>query len=170
MLKLFIYNKNDRMSQQAYKALMQGQVDFTPFEVTGTNVAKRLSNIGINTVPTLYVKDDRNVRLFVGQEIIDLVEKQVMQSEESSEEIPFHHRAKQTYAPSKSEIEQRRQEEASYVAEETSEEEESIIMSDGDEVVEEEDKLMNDKGKVNAAAAMKMFQHENDKLLPPSPN
>lgn len=174
MIKLFFYNPNTPEYQTYLQALNESGLGFEPFPVTGRNVWERLNRVGINDLPACYIKDNRNSKIFIKQEIIELIRQTETREDESSDdEVPFHRRAKQTYAPPKSArktVKKKEPSEDEEEEEETSEDEEeslSIVESGDDEVQEEDDgPIERDDGKISAAAAMKAFQEENDKLLP----
>jgi len=170
MIKSLFYNPNANDYQAVRQALLKAGIEFDTFPVTGRNVAERLKRIGINGLPALYVRDSRNVKIFIGQEIMDLVGKQEVESESEENDVPFRYRAKQTYArPTKTKKKEPEPESESEEIQSGSEEAESlsIIESSNEEIQSKDLPLENDKGKINASAAMKAFQAENEKLLPP---
>lgn len=169
MIKTLFFNPNTRDYMVVQQALVKAQIDFEPFPVTGRNVSERLKTIGINRLPALYIRNDRNIKILIGQEIFELLQQYEVQEEEEEESVPFRYRAKQTYArsskPKKKTVKYDSSEEieSSIGSEEIiSDEQESIIISE-----DQEEQIENDKGKINAQAAMKAFQEENEKLLPP---
>lgn len=99
MIKLFFYNKEDRTSQIAYKALMKNGVDITPFEITGRNVANRLKQIGVTKIPTLYIRDQRNMKMLVGDEILEFLNTSSDEREEESYSDDRYERARQKHNP-----------------------------------------------------------------------
>lgn len=166
MIKLFVYNNEDRMSQIAYGALMRAGVDIRALEVTGQNVANRLKRVGITQIPTLYLRDKRNSKMLVGQEILDFLEQEEEQEEDV---VPIYHKSIQTQAPRRPKKSKRREES------EESELSNSEINSDDEEVSEldmnseidsgsEQDSnepLENEKGKLNPKAVMRMMSQQN---------
>lgn len=161
MIKSLFYNPNANDYQAVRQALLKAGIDFDTFPVTGKNVAERLKKIGISGLPAFYVRDNRNVKIFIGQEIMELVGKQEVESESEENDVPFRYRAKQTYArPTKTKKEPEPEPESEEII--NSEEEESLS------IIESSEEIEDDKGKINASAAMKAFQAENEKLLPPA--
>lgn len=159
MLKLFFYNNESRDSQIAYKALMNAGVEFQPFEVTGRNVANRLKRVGITHVPTLFIKDSRNSRMLVGPEIVQFLEN----ADESSEDVPVQHKARQTYAPRRKARDEPEPESDSDVG---SDEVSTIDVGsaiDSDSEIKSSP-LEDEKGKISAEAAMKMMQRQQDAI------
>jgi len=152
------------MSQIAYGALMRAGVDIRALEVTGRNVADRLKRVGITQIPTLYLRDKRNSKMLVGQEILDFLEQ-----EEESEEAPIYHQSIQTQAPRRSQKTKKKVEpEDSELTnseinsdEEVSELDMNSEINSGSEVESEEGPLENEKGKLNPKAVMRLMSQQN---------
>lgn len=159
MIKLLFYNKESRDSQMAYKALMQAGVDIKTIEITGKNVAKRVKAIGITHVPTLYLRDKRNTKMLVGNEILEFLQNE----EESEDDVPPQYKARQTYAPPTAPVEEAPQErvESELISEGSDINSEEVLEVDNSEIESAEDALENDKGKLNPGAVMKMMQSQN---------
>src|SRR5436853_7486803 len=85
MLKLFFYNRDDQLSQQTLYALKQAGANFKEIEVTSKALASRIKRIGISQVPTLYLRDNRSVKMLVGSEILNFLEPEDEFDEESYE-------------------------------------------------------------------------------------
>lgn len=175
MIKLFIYNKESPQSQKAYRALMEAGVDIKTIEVTGKNVANRLKVIGVTHVPTLYLRDKRNVKMLVGDEILEFLqpeEEEFSDIEQSYTPPRQKPKSKKNVARVKkksvesSEINSELDSDigSEIVSEINSDDSEieQIEIGEGSEIGSDGDvELENDKGKLNPKAVMRMMQTQN---------
>ena len=153
MFKLFFYNRENKDSQIAYKALMETGLQFKPIEVNGKNIAERLKRIGVTHIPTLYLRDDRTVKMLVGAEIMSFLQPpQEEYTEEFIDEEPIQKLVK---PPKKPTI---------IPAKENSEVSEEVGELEISEVQSGTGPLELDNGKINAAAAMEMMKMERDEV------
>jgi len=150
----------------AYKALMNAGVDIQTIEVTGQNVAKRLKMIGVTHVPTLYLRDKRNVKMLVGNEIMQFLQEGDESSDIEQSYTPPRPKPQKVVKKKPVEISEVNSELESEMGseinseinsdsevEEIQVEQESEVESDGD--------LEDDKGKLNPKAVMRMMQAQN---------
>lgn len=175
MIKLFIYNRESPESQMAYRALMQSGVDMKTIEVTGQNVARRLKTIGVTHVPTLYLRDDRNVKMLVGREILEFLQEDEESSSVSQEYLPpRHQRPTKAAKVAKKKLGKIVKSESSEIVSDDGLEPDSEINSEinsddsvveqiqlGEESAGDNDELENEKGKLNPKAVMRMMQAQN---------
>jgi len=72
MLKIFFYNPNEKISKKCLPGITQ--LDIKCISVNSRKIVDRVKTLGITRIPTLYCRNDNDIRILIGDEIIHFLD------------------------------------------------------------------------------------------------
>lgn len=88
MIKIFFYNSTDKLSKSCLPGIRD--LDIKCINVSSRKIANRIKLLGVTKIPTLYCKNENDIRMLIGSQILEFLEniQEPESAAEQEQEVP----------------------------------------------------------------------------------
>lgn len=83
MIKIFFYNSTDKLSRTCLPGIQE--LEIKCINVSSRKIADRIKLLGVTKIPTLYCKNENDIRMLIGSEILEFLQN-IQEPEQAVEE------------------------------------------------------------------------------------